>query len=124
MGLQGHVNIDIDLDFTEAGVGFTVTVKEESAADSAGPALHVGLRALDPHQTARFTESCSHALGDFVGGFCRWLGTKGVTVTHTEQDVAGHFKPDHTVFEQLTIIQELCQMLDDKFGLYPYAILQ
>jgi hypothetical protein len=123
MGLQGHVNLEMDLDFTDAGVGFTVKVREENAAGS-GPTLHVELHALGPHQTARFTESCSHALGDFVGGFCRWLGTKAVTVNHTEQDISGHFKPDHTIFEQLAIVQELCQMLNDKFGLYPDSILQ
>ncbi len=120
MGVQGSVNIELDLAFTDAGVGFTVKVQEDDAA----AALHVGLRALDPNLTALFTEDCSHALGDFVGGFCRWLGTKGVTVTHTEQAVAGHFKPDHSISQRLAIIQELYQMLDDKFGLYPYSILQ
>lgn len=122
MSLQGHANMDIALDFTSASVGFIVTVQAADTADT-GPGLHVGLRALDPNQTARFTESCSHALGDFVGGFCRWLGTKGVTVSHTEQEIAGHFKPELTIFEQLAIVQEISQMLDDKFGLYPYSIL-
>lgn len=121
MGVQGHVNLEIDLAFVDAGVGFTVKVQEEG--DDAA-ALHVGLRALGPNQTALFTEACSHALGDFVGGFCRWLGTKGVTVTHTEQAVSGHFKPDHTISQRLAIVQELYQMLHDKFGLYPYSILQ
>ncbi len=123
MGVQGGVNIEMDLVFAAAGVGFTVNVQEDEGTD-AGAALHVALRALEPNQTAHFTEASSHALGDFVGGFCRWLGTKGVTVTHTEQAISGHFKPDHTLSQRLTIIQELYQMLDDKFGLYPYSILQ
>jgi serine protease Do len=56
-------------------------------------------------------------------GLCRWLGTKGVTVSHTEQEVSGHFHAQHDVPQVLAIVEELCQMLEDKFGAYPYAIV-
>ena len=52
-----------------------------------------------------------------------WLGTKGVTVAHTEQEVSGHFHAQHDVPQVLAIVEELCQMLEDKFGAYPYAIV-
>ncbi len=121
MHAQGQVSIDLELAFAGAGVEFTVQVREGRGAT--GAALQVGLRALDAGKTAHFTEESSHALADFVGGFCRWLGTKGVTVSHTEQEVAGHFHPQHTMPQRLMIVQELCQMLDDKFGAYPDAIV-
>jgi hypothetical protein len=121
MSAKGQVSIDLDLAFAAAGVGFAVQVRHGSAAT--GAALQIILRALDDHRTARFTPDCSHALSDFVGGFCRWLGTKGVTVSHTEQEVSGHFQAQHDVPQVLAIVEELCQMLEDKFGAYPYAIV-
>ena len=121
MSVKGQVSIDLDLTFAAAGVGFAVQVRDGSA--ETGAALQIVLRALDDHRTARFTPECSHALSDFVGGFCRWLGTKRVTVSHTEQEVLGHFHAQHDVPQVLAIVEELCQMLEDKFGAYPYAIV-
>jgi hypothetical protein len=83
MSAKGQVSIDLDLAFAAAGVGFAVQVRDTSAA--IGAALQIVLRALDDDLTARFTPECSHALSDFVGGFC--------------------------------------QMLEDKCGAYPYAIV-
>jgi hypothetical protein len=119
MSVQGRVTIDCDLAFAAPGVGFTVQVRDGSTA----AALHVRLRALEAGREARFTSASSHALADFVGGFCRWLGTKRVQVTSNEQEIVGHFHPHHTVLQVLAITQEICQMLEDKFGCYPYTIL-
>lgn len=121
MSAKGQVSIDLDLAFAAAGVGFAVQVRDGSA--QTGAALQIVLRALDDNCIAQFTPECSHALSDFVGGFCRWLGTKGVTVAHTEQEVSGHFRAQHDVPQVLAIVEELCQMLEDKFGAYPYAIV-
>ena len=119
MSGQGRVTIDCDLAFVAAGVGFTVHVRNGTT----GAALHVRLRALEAGREARFTSASSPALADFVGGFCRWLGTKRVQVTPNEREIVGHFHADHTVLQMLAITQELCQMLEDKFGCYPYTIL-
>lgn len=120
MSAKGQVSIDLDLAFAAAGVGFAVQVRDGSV--ETGAVLQIVLRALD-NRTARFTPECSQALSDFVGGFCRWLGTKGVTVSHTEQAVSGHFHAQHDVPQVLAIVEELCQMLEDKFGAYSYAIV-
>jgi hypothetical protein len=37
--------------------------------------------------------------------------------------VSGHFHVQHGVPQVLAITEELCQMLEDKFGAYPYAIV-
>jgi hypothetical protein len=121
MSAEGHVTIDLDLAFSPAGVGFTIQVRPGEKPE--GPALRIGLRALEEGKSARFAKESSYALGDFVGGFCRWLGTKGVTVSYTEQEITGHFHPRYTVSQLLTTTQELCQMLEDKFGAYPHSIL-
>jgi hypothetical protein len=59
-----------------------------------------------------------------VGGFCRWLGTKRVQASHTEEEITAHFQPHATVLQMLGTLQELCQMLEDKFGAYPHSILR
>ena len=115
-----QVTIDLDMVFPTAGVAFTVQVRPGNTEDGAG--LHLELRAVEEGKSARFSRDSSYALADFVGGFCRWLGTKRVTVSHTEQDITGHFHPRYTVPQILTTVQELCQMLEDKFGLYPHPI--
>jgi hypothetical protein len=119
MSVQGRLTIDCDLAFVAAGVGFTVQVRDSTPAT----ALHVRLRALEAGQEACFTSASSPVLADFVGGFCRWLGTKGVQVTPKGREIVGHFQPHHPVLQVLAITQEICQMLEDKFGCYPYTIL-
>ncbi len=122
MSEHGRVTLDLDLAFTSAAVGFTVQVRHGSA--DAGAPLLISLRALEAGQEARFHADSSYALADFVGGLCRWLGTKGVTVSHNEQEISGHFHQRHTVPHVLAITQELCQMLEDKFAGYPSAIIR
>ena len=118
----GRVTIDLDMTFASAGVGFTVQVREREG--KAGAPLHIRLWALETGKEARFHPNSSHALADFVGGFCRWLGTKGVTVAHDEREISGHFHPRHSVPQLLAVIQELCQMLNDKFTGYTASIVQ
>lgn len=122
MNEHGRVTLDLDLAFASAAVGFTVQVRDGSA--DAGAPLLISLRALEAGKEARFSADASYALADFVGGLCRWLGTKGVTVSHTAREVSGHFHQRHTVPQVLAITRELCQMLEDKFAGYPSAILQ
>ena len=116
-----RATLDLDLVFPTAGVGFTVEVRPGNAAE--GSFLRLRLRALEDGKTARFHRESSYALGDFVGGLCRWLGTKGVSVTHSEQEVSGHFHARYTLPQTLQTVQELCQMLEDKFAAYPHTIL-
>jgi hypothetical protein len=121
MASGSNVSIDLDMAFPTAGVGFAIQVRLANEAE--GAALQVRLRAVAEGKTAMFTRECSYPLGDFIGGFCRWLGTKGVTVSHTDQEVSGHFHPRYTVPQMLSTTQELCQLLEDKFGAYPHSIL-
>ena len=117
-----NVAINLDVAFEPAGVGFSIAIQPGSGAD--GAALHIGLKATESGKTATFTQDCSYALADFVGGFCRWLGTKRVTVSHTDQEIHGHFHPQYSASQLLGTTQEMCQMLEDKFGSYPHSILK
>ncbi|MEE8302673.1 MAG: hypothetical protein V3S24_09590 [Candidatus Tectomicrobia bacterium] len=121
MASSGRTTIDLDMTFPVAGVVFTIQVRPGD--DAEGSRLHIQLQAVEAGKDARFVPESSQPLADFVGGLCRWLDTKGVTVSHTDQDVSGHFDPRYTVPRTLTTTQELCEMLEDKFGLYPHSIL-
>jgi hypothetical protein len=113
--------VELDMPFPVAGVGFRVQVGPGDETE--GLTLLIGLRALEAGKTARFTRESSYPLGDFIGGFCRWLGTKGVQVLHPDEEVSGHFQPRYTVVQMLETLQELCEMLDDKFAGYPGSIV-
>jgi hypothetical protein len=121
MQTAGCLTVEIDLMFPTAAVGFTVNIGPERAAE--GVPLRIRPRALVEGKTARFAPEASYPLADFVGGFCRWLGTKRVTAAHTEEEITAHFQPHYTVLQMLGTLQELCQMLEDKFGAYPHSIL-
>ncbi len=121
MPIPAQLTMEFDLAFPNAGVGFQVQVQRNEGHDAT--ALRVEVRALEPEKVARFTTESSRVLGDFVGGFCRWLGTKGVQVTHTEQEIQGHFHARYTVPQMLATMQELCEMLEDKFAGYPATVL-
>jgi hypothetical protein len=116
-----QVTIDLDLEFSTAGIGFTIEIHPGKEAE--GAALLLRLRALEEGTSARFAKESSYALGDFVGGLCRWLGTQKVTVSHTDQEITGHFHPGYTVPQILSTTQGLCQMLEDKFAAYPHSVL-
>jgi hypothetical protein len=117
----GSLTLELDLVFADATVGFTVQVGP--GRDEAGVPLRIRPRALVEDKTARFTSESSYPLADFAGGFCRWLGTKRVTATRTDEEIVGHFHPQYTVLQMLGTVQELCQMLEDKFAIYPHSIL-
>lgn len=121
MDTAADVTLDLDVAFSTAGVGFALHIRPGSAEK--GAALHLALQTLEDGKQARFSRESSYALADFIGGFCRWLGTKSVTASHTETDVTGQFHPRYTVPQMLATTQELCQMLEDKFGAYPHSIL-
>jgi hypothetical protein len=121
MGTTGAVSIDLELVFPTAGVRFAVHIRPGEAGQ--GASLGVELQSVDESQQARFTPQSSYALADFVGGFCRWLGTKGIKATYTDAAISGQFQAQYTAMQLLATTQELCQMLDDKFGAYPYSIL-
>jgi hypothetical protein len=121
MGVTGAVSIELDLAFPTAGVRFAVHIRPGEAGQDAG--LGIELQSLEEGKQARFTPQSSYALADFVGGFCRWLGTKGIKAAHTDEAISGQFQGQQTVMQLLATTQELCQMLDDKFGAYPYSIL-
>ena len=121
MQTAGCLTVEVDLMFPTAAVGFTVNIGPERTAE--GVPLRIRPRALVEGKTARFSPETSYPLADFVGGFCRWLGTKRVTAVHTEEEITAHFQPQYTVLQMLGTLQELCQMLEDKFGAYPHSIL-
>lgn len=121
MGVAGDVTIDLDMAFPTAGVGFTVRIRPGEA--DAGASLGIELRSMEAAKQARFRHESSYALADFVGGFCRWLGTKGITASHTDEAITGRFRAPCPITHMLATAQELCQMLDDKFGAYPHSIL-
>ena len=121
MNLTVQATIDFDMTFPTAGVGFAIRVRPGDPGT--GAALSIQLQAVEADQTARFARESSYALADFVGGFCRWLGTKRVSVSYTEQEIHGHFHPAYTLPQLLKTTHELCQTLEDKFGGYPHSIL-
>ena len=121
METRGHATIDLDMTFPVANVMFNIQIRPDD--DHQANSLRIQLKAVEGEKEPCFNPESSQVLADFVGGLCRWLGTKGVTVTHTEQDIFGHFRPQCTVPQVLTTTQELCEMLDDKFALYPHSIL-
>jgi hypothetical protein len=122
MQTAGALSVEVDLVFQTAAVGFTVYIGP--AREAEGVPLRIRPRALVEGKTAHFSPEVSYPLADFVGGFCRWLGTKRVQASHTEEEITAHFQPHASVLQMLGTLQELCQMLEDKFGAYPHSILR
>lgn len=94
MSMTGHVRVELDMPFPVAGVGFRVQMGPGDATE--GMTLLIGLRALEEGKTARCTLESSQP--------------------------SGHFHPRYTVLQMLQTLQELCEMLNDKFAGYPASI--
>ena len=117
----GQATIDLQMTFPQAGIGFMIHIRPGEAEQ--GSFLDIHLQSTKEGKDARFVAESSYALADFVGGFCRWLGTKRVKVSHDEQIISGHFDPRYTMLQLLATAQEMCEMLNDKFASYPHSIL-
>ena len=120
MQTAGCLTVEAEIVFPVAMVAFTVHIGP--TREEQGVPLRIRPRALVEGKTARFAPESSYPLADFVGGFCRWMGTKRVTALHKEEEITAHFHPQHTVLQMLGTLQELCQLLEDKFAAYPHSI--
>ena len=120
MQTAGCLTVEVDLMFPTAAVGFTVNIGPERTAE--GVPLRIRPRALVEGKTARFSRK-RRILWQTLWGASSLAG-------HEARHGSAYRGRDYSTFPaaiyraaNARTLQELCQMLEDKFGAYPHSIL-
>lgn len=118
---------EIKLVYQKAGVQFVISITPEGAGEGSegqgGTTLQIDIKDAAGENDLVCTEECSPVLGDFIGGFVRWLGTIGIPSTHEGGAIKGVFHPDYDLHKLIQASGGICDMLEQRFSLYQESIL-
>lgn len=120
MGSGSKVRSEIKLVYEKAGVGFVVGIEP---SDDGAAGLRIAVEDAAGGKSLTFDEECSPILGDFIGGFVRWLATIGITAKHEQGEVTGSFSAAYDAHKLIQASAAICDMIEQRFSLYPYSIL-
>ncbi len=109
------------LEYEPAGVGFNVSLKVPSGGQEAAFSLPVDNLATG--QRVPFNHQACPAVHDFTRGYSRWLGTKGVRATRSEQEVSGTARANFSAAQLLQLAHDAVDMIDQKFPNYKGPII-
>lgn len=127
MNSASTMKSDINLVYPAAGVRFTIEITAapdgESSEAKENAKLNISVKEASGEKSLAFTEECSPVMGDFIGGFVRWLSTLGITATHSSGAITGSFRADYNVFKLIKASGAICDMIDHRFSLYQDSIL-
>ncbi|MBI3329357.1 MAG: hypothetical protein HYZ81_21970 [Nitrospinae bacterium] len=128
MGVKASFKTEIHLTFEPAGMLFQMTLEKPEGAPhkSAPDSGRLSIRALHAatHQVTLLAAQTSPVLVDFIGGFTRWLATKGITVSLNDQEIQGTFRAGMSATQIFRVVRDICEMLSDKFSPYQHSVLR
>ena len=122
MANNADIQLKIDLPFPTAGVVFTITAETPGGTD--GP-LNFSLTAREATGSGAipFTPEACPPMADWVRGYTRWLRRTRVTASHDANAITGIFDEGLTTEQVLQGVQDACDMVRQRFGLYEESIL-
>lgn len=113
------------LGYESAGVAFQIQVKpSEGRATEQGTPLSIEVVEADSGGRVSFKAEACPILADFVPGFVRWLGRKGVSAKAGDGIIRGTFNKELTAKQIKTATEEICELIDSRFSLYTERILE
>lgn len=125
MAGKSRLSINRKLDYARAGVVFQIQVElpEERAAHQ-GASLNIEVVETDSGNRVSFGEEVCPVLADFVPGFVRWLGRKGVSAQAGDGVITSNFDKEFTRDQIKGTTEEVCELIDSRFSLYTEGILE
>ncbi len=125
MDYGSSVKAEIKLVYPDAGIQFIMEIGpgEGGNGDGSGAMLRIVLKDATGEKDLTCDEERSPVLGDFVGGFVRWLGTLGIKAAHSAGEITGSFHPDYNVEGFIKASGAICEMIDQRFSLYRDSVL-
>lgn len=119
-----ELHINLRLGFESAGVAFRLGV--EPAGEPAGDrGASFGLQVVElaTGREVPFRAEVCPVLADFVKGFSRWLGTKGLRASVGDARITGTFPSNATPQQLLGTAGDICDLISQRFSLYRERIL-
>ena len=124
---ESTMKSEIKLTYKKANIQFAIEISQpkegDGAKSKAETLLRISVKDAAGKKGLAFTEDCSSVLADFVGGFVRWLSTLGVTASSNGGEITGSFHPDYDVHNLIKASGAVCEMIEQRFSLYPNSIL-
>ena len=116
-----ELNITINLPFPTAGVNFSLSMK---SSDGSLGAFSLNVSNLATGNAVPFTVASSPALADWVRGYSRWLYRARVAASYDTKSITGTIVEGTTPEQALEGMQEACDMIRQRFGLYEESVLE
>ncbi len=116
-----ELNITINLPFPTAGVSFNLNM---NSADGSAGTFSLNVSNLATGGGVPFTVASSPALADWVRGYSRWLYRARVSATHDTDSITGTIVEGTTPEQALVGMQEACDMIRQRFGIYEESVLE
>ena len=116
-----ELNITINLPFPTAGVNFSLSMK---SSDGSPGTFSLNVSNLATGDAVPFTVASSPALADWVRGYSRWLYRAKVAASHDTKSITGTIVEGTTPEQALEGMQEACDMIRQRFGLYEESVLE
>jgi hypothetical protein len=116
-----ELNITINLPFPTAGVNFSLNMK---SSDGSAGTFSLNVSNLETGDAVPFTVAASPALADWVRGYSRWLYRARVAASHDTESITGTIVEGTTPEQALEGMQEACDMIRQRFGIYEESVLE
>jgi hypothetical protein len=116
-----ELNITINLPFPTAGVNFNIKM---NSADGSSGTFSLNVSNLATGDAVPFTVESSPALADWVRGYSRWLYRARVSASHDVDSITGTIIEGTTPEQALEGMQEACDMIRQRFGIYAESVLE
>ena len=116
-----ELNITVNLPFPTAGVRFNLKML---SADGSVGTFSLNVTNLATGDAVPLTVASSPALADWVRGYSRWLYRARVSATHDTESITGAIVEGTTPEQALVGMQEACDMIRQRFGIYEESVLE
>ena len=116
-----ELNITINLPFPTAGVSFNLNM---NSSDGAMGTFRLDVSNLATGEAVPFTVASSPVLADWVRGYSRWLYRARVSASHDTESITGTIVEGTTPEQALEGMQEACDMIRQRFGVYEESVLE
>ena len=119
--MSSNLQFESSQDYVTAGVRINVGLNKPEEAEQS--AFSFTVDNLETGHRMDFSHQACAAVHDFTRGYTRWLATKGIDTTLSEDEISGTVRGDALPVRLQQLLQEALDMADQKFSSYKGPII-
>ena len=119
--MSSKMQFESNQDYALPGVRINVGLNKTDGADQSSFSFTVD--NLETGHRLDFSHQTCAAVHDFTRGYTRWLATKGIGATLSEDEISGTVRDDVSPVQLQQLLQEALDMANQKFSNYKGPII-